>query len=105
MSWWAIIGMAVITFLNRFAFLSPGVNYAQSEKLTRFLSFASLAVLTAIWVPIVIDFNPTQGGLSTAGWDYLLASLLAMILSLARLNSLLVVVLSSVCFFTIRVYL
>jgi len=103
MIWLTLSGMACITFFNRVVFLLQWLAYKPNDKLTRFLSFSSLAVLTAIWVPIV--FQASSGGeLGIAGWDYLIGTLVAAILSLLRAHSLLVVLLSSGVFFLIRFY-
>ncbi|MBX2848421.1 MAG: AzlD domain-containing protein [Acidiferrobacterales bacterium] len=100
MMWYTIFGMACITFINRFAFLTPGFKLQPNAKFKRFLSFSSLAVLTSIWVPIVFQFE--QGQLSSAGMDYVVAAFVAAVLSMARLHSLLVVLISVTVFFVLR---
>ncbi len=101
MIWLTICGMACITYLNRFAFLIQSFKYAPSESVRRMLAFSSLAVLTAIWTPIVFSFDASSG-FSISGWDYLLAGLLAVILCLFRLPSLFVVITSTLVFFLLR---
>ena len=59
-------------------------------------------MLTAIWAPIVFNFDPDQGTLGHAGSSYLIASLLAAVLSFARIPSILVVITSISAFFLIR---
>lgn len=109
MTWLTILGMACITYLNRFVFLMQGIRYNPSDRLKRFLSFSSLAVLTAIWAPIVFVsddvFSSQPFAIGIAGWDYLVATLVAIALSLARCHSLLVVVISAGLFFALRLYL
>lgn len=107
MTWLTIIGMTCITFLNRFAFLMHGIRYRPSDRLKRFLSFSSLAVLTAIWAPIVFQFNGQllEPSIGIEGWDYLIGTLLAAGLSVARLPSLLVVLISASVFFALRMVL
>ncbi len=104
MIWWIIYGMAVITFLNRYFFLAKSISIKPSESFRRFLSFSSLAVLTALWTPIVFRME-TDLSWSIAGWDYLLASVIAVALCLARASSLLVVVVSTTAFFLLRAFL
>jgi len=50
MTWLIILGMACITFINRYAFLSKSFYYKPSNKMLRFLSYSSYAILTAIWL-------------------------------------------------------
>lgn len=101
MIWWLLTGMTAITFANRYVFFAQVVRYQPSEQIKRFLSYSSYAVLTAIWAPIVFEYNPTQG-LDYAGIDYLAASSLAALLSFLRIRSILVVILSIGTFFLIR---
>lgn len=101
MIWFSIIGMAFITYINRYAFLTNSFNYVPNEKIKRLLSYSSYSVLTAIWAPIVfqVDIN---GRFAVTGMDYLIACSLAAIMSLCRMPSLLTVILSAVVFFGIR---
>jgi len=98
-----IVGMSVITFVNRFAFFSQMIKYQPSVKAKRFLSYSSYAILTAIWAPIVFSAgSASEFGFSHAGLDYLLASVLAAVLSIARIKSIFVVLLSTGLFFSLR---
>ena len=102
-TWAALIVMSFITYLNRFLFLFPKFRYEPSERVKRFLSFASLSVLTVIWVPLVIQYN---GGQDQAGFvigiDYAVGAIMAVLLSLFRVHSLLVLALSFGAFWTFR---
>ncbi|WP_286235246.1 AzlD domain-containing protein [Thalassotalea sediminis] len=49
-----ILLMALITFLTRYLFIHPSLPLKLSPKVTLFLSFSAPAVLTAIWVPILL---------------------------------------------------
>ena len=102
--WLSIFGMAVVTFINRYAFLSASFNYVPNDKVKRLLSYSSYSVLTAIWTPIVFQFN-INGDFAVAGVDYLLACSVAAIMSLCRLPSLLTVVLSALVFFGVRFFI
>lgn len=101
MIWFSIFGMACITFINRYAFLTTSFNYVPNEKFKRLLSYSSYSVLTAIWTPIVFQVDQ-HWAVSVAGMDYLIACSLAALMSLCRLPSLLTVILSASVFFGIR---
>ncbi|ATC96232.1 AzlD domain-containing protein [Pseudoalteromonas tunicata] len=49
-----IILMACVTFSSRYLFLHHNLPFAVGPKLQQFLSYSAPAVLTAIWVPIVL---------------------------------------------------
>jgi len=101
MIWWTLIGMSIITFVNRYVFFADAVRYSPGIKVRRFLSYSSYAVLTSIWAPIVFSFN-TQSGVSHAGLDYLVGATIAAILSVFRVPSIAVVVISTASFFCMR---
>lgn len=46
--------MAIVTFTTRYLFLHKRLPFEIGPKGQRFLSFSAPAVLTAIWVPIVL---------------------------------------------------
>ncbi|WP_462170503.1 AzlD domain-containing protein [Pseudoalteromonas xiamenensis] len=46
--------MAMVTFLTRYLFLHKRLPFEIGPKGQRFLSFSAPAVLTTIWVPIVL---------------------------------------------------
>ena len=100
-SWWLLLGLAGITFLNRFAFFARSLRYQPGARTLRFLSYSSYAILTAIWTPIVFQFTPGQG-VQIAGYDYLLAALVAAILTLNQIRSIVVVLVSTLLFFVLR---
>ncbi len=108
MNWFSIFGMALITFANRYAFFIQWVGYEPNEKVKRFLSFSSYAILTAIWAPIVLSITVDQGlsfsSFSHAGFDYVIATSLAILLSVFRAPSLLVVLLTTAVFFVLRFF-
>lgn len=101
MTWWVIVGMTTITFLNRYAFFSAALSYQPSAKARRFLSYSSYAVLTAIWTPILFHIEGEKG-FSHAGTDYLIAASLAALMSFFRVPSIVVVVFSTAVFFGLR---
>lgn len=101
MNWWILVGMSAITFINRYAFFTEMLRYQPGAKARRFLSYSSYAILTSIWTPILFQID-YQAGVSHAGWDYLLAGTLAAVLSIARIKSIVVVLLSTAVFFGLR---
>ena len=92
MIWFTLILMAAVTFMNRYAFLASSIRFTPSPKVQVFLSYSAYAVLTAIWAPIV--FSLEQGRFEIAGWDYVLGVSLAALLTMLRVPSLWVVLLS-----------
>jgi branched-subunit amino acid transport protein len=104
MTWLLLLGMAAITFVNRYLFFSAVISYSPGPKFTRFLSYSSYSVLTAIWAPIIFRFDP-QGQFELAGLDYIVAATLAGLLSFNRVASIIVVLSSSALFFLLRYYM
>ncbi|MBE0364724.1 hypothetical protein PULV_a2479 [Pseudoalteromonas ulvae UL12] len=49
-----ILLMACVTFVSRYLFLHRALPFTVGQKLQQFLSYSAPAVLTAIWVPIVL---------------------------------------------------
>lgn len=103
MSSWLLIALAVITFANRFVFLSSRVRFTPGMRTQKFLSYSSFAVLTAIWTPIVFKLEAGRG-LSVVGADYLIAVILAALLTVLKVRSIFVVLLSTALFFVLRVW-
>lgn len=104
MIWLLLVGMALITFINRYLFFSAVISYSPGPKVKRFLSYSSYSVLTAIWAPIIFRFDQ-QSQFELAGLDYLLAAVVAGLLSFNRVASIFVVLFSTALFFVIRFYL
>ena len=96
-----ILGMAVITFTNRYAFFIQKFHFEPNEKMRRLLSFSSYSNLTAIWAPIVLNFDPSQG-FTHSGYDYLVATGLAIVLAMLKIPSILIVMITSAVFFSLR---
>ena len=101
MSWSVLLILTAITFFNRFAFFTQGLKYQPGPRLQRFLGYSSYAILTALWAPIIFSFR-ADGDVSIAGWDYLLAATVAAALTMARVRSILVVLISTTVFFVLR---
>lgn len=101
MSWWIIGTMALITFFNRYVFFIRAFQFRFSPKFERFLSFSAFAVLTAIWTPIVVEYQP-QSGFQTAENEYLIGCVVAALLTMCRVPTLLVVGVSMAVFWGLR---
>jgi branched-subunit amino acid transport protein len=101
MTWLLIFGMALITFVNRYAFFTQWIQYQPSQKVRRFLSYSSYSILTAIWAPIIFNVNH-QTGFSHAGMDYLIATTVAIVFTMLKLPSIIVVLVSTSVFFGMR---
>lgn len=101
MAWWMLAGCAMVTFFNRYAFFSTRVKFQLSNKAKLFLSYSVYAVLTAIWLPIVLEIDGT-GRLTHNGLDFLIGVCLAGGMAFFRVPSLWVVLVSSAVFFSLR---
>lgn len=55
----SIMAMSVIVFLSRYVFLEPRLPLTLNPTVLRLLKYASPAVLTSIWAPIVFSHNNT----------------------------------------------
>lgn len=104
MNWTLLFGMTIITFWNRYAFFSESVRFVPGVRLKRFLSYSSYAILTAIWTPILFNYNQPSG-FDNAGADYLIAASVAAALSFLKLPSIVVVLISTGLFFLLRAVL
>ncbi|MFT5276365.1 MAG: branched-subunit amino acid transport protein [Saprospiraceae bacterium] len=104
MNWALLFGMSLITFWNRFAFFSENVKLPPGVRLKRFLSYSSYAILTAIWTPILFNYDQASG-FDNAGPDYLISASVAAGLSFLKLPSIVVVLISTGLFFLLRVVL
>lgn len=98
-----IIGMGLVVFLNRYAFLEPRLPLRLSSNARQFLGFAVPGMLTAICGPII--FLP--GHQLDLGLDnpYLLGAVVAVALVLWTRSVLLSMVVSMVVFLLLRTWL
>nr|NLU60643.1 AzlD domain-containing protein [Pseudomonas sp. BIGb0427] len=91
-----IIGMGLLVFLNRYAFLEPRLPLRLSSNARQFLGFAVPGMLTAICGPIV--FLPGhQLDLSLSN-PYLVGSVVAVVLVLLTRSTLISMLLSMAFF-------
>nr|WP_314873948.1 AzlD domain-containing protein [uncultured Pseudomonas sp.] len=103
MIWLLILGMGLLVFLNRYAFLEPRLPLRLSSNARQFLGFAVPGMLTAICGPIIflpehqLDLSPTN--------PYLLGSVVAVALVLLTRSVLLSMLVSMLIFFLLRSWL
>ncbi|MBA1324297.1 AzlD domain-containing protein [Pseudomonas plecoglossicida] len=103
MIWLLILGMGLLVFLNRYAFLEPRLPLRLSSNARQFLGFAVPGILTAICGPII--FLPEhQLDLSLTN-PYLLGSVVAVALVLLTRSVLLSMLVSMLIFFLLRSWL
>ena len=99
--WSLILFMAVITFSVRYVFFAQVIRYQMGPKVKQLLRYSSFSILTALWTPIIFQYEPTAG-FSYAGMDYLVAAATAVLLTLLRINTLAIVLVSVSLFFVLR---
>lgn len=103
MIWLLILGMGLLVFLNRYAFLEPRLPLRLSSNARQFLGFAVPGMLTAICGPII--FLPEhQLDLSLTN-PYLLGSVVAVALVLLTRSVLVSMLVSMLIFFLLRSWL
>ncbi|ELB2042829.1 AzlD domain-containing protein [Vibrio parahaemolyticus] len=94
----SILLMTLLVFTSRYLFLEPKLPLKLGTRTQKILNYASPAVLTAIWAPIV--FIP-EGGVQN---PFLLAATLAALIAYLTKNVLLTTVISMVAFLLLRVW-
>ncbi|WP_447734793.1 AzlD domain-containing protein [Pseudomonas shirazensis] len=103
MIWLLILGMGLLVFLNRYAFLEPRLPLRLSSNARQFLGFAVPGMLTAICGPII--FLPEQQLDLSLTNPYLLGSVVAVALVLLTRSVLLSMLVSMLIFFLLRSWL
>jgi branched-subunit amino acid transport protein len=95
--------MTALVFTSRYLFLEPKLPIRLGVRTQKILSYASPAVLTAIWAPIV--FIPEgELGLSLQN-PFLLAAIIAVLIAYLTKNVLMTTIVSMVAFLLLRVLL
>ena len=97
MMWLLIFLMALITFYNRYALMSPKLKLHLGENTQLLLKYTAPAVLTGLWVPIV--FTHEQHLNLDVTSPYLVAGLVTIVISRLVNSPLLVVGLGMGVFF------
>lgn len=97
-----VIVLTLIVFGSRYLFLSPKVPIKLHPHLEGILSYASPAVLTAIWIPIVF-FPQNELNLSLQN-PYLLGAVLASVIAYYTKSILKTTILSMIFFFILKFY-
>ncbi len=99
----SILLMTVLVFTSRYLFLEPKLPIRLGGRTQKILSYASPAVLTAIWAPIV--FIPEgELGLSLNN-PFLLAAIIAVVIAYLTKNVLLTTIVSMAAFLVLRIVL
>ncbi|WMN90277.1 AzlD domain-containing protein [Vibrio parahaemolyticus] len=95
--------MTALVFTSRYLFLEPKLPVRLGVRTQKILSYASPAVLTAIWAPIV--FIPEgELGLSLQN-PFFLAAIIAVLIAYLTKNVLMTTIVSMVAFLLLRVLL
>ncbi|WP_329353848.1 AzlD domain-containing protein [Vibrio natriegens] len=99
----SILLMTALVFTSRYLFLEPKLPIRLGVRTQKILSYASPAVLTAIWAPIV--FIPEgELGLSLQN-PFLLAAIIAVLIAYLTKNVLMTTIVSMGAFLLLRVLL
>lgn len=99
----SILLMTALVFTSRYLFLEPKLPIRLGVRTQKVLSYASPAVLTAIWAPIV--FIPEgELGLSVQN-PFLLAAIIAVLIAYLTKNVLMTTIVSMTVFLLLRVML
>ncbi|WP_428774133.1 AzlD domain-containing protein [Vibrio sp.] len=99
----SILAMTVLVFVSRYLFLEPKLPLKLNYHAQKLLGYASPAVLTAIWAPIV--FVPEQKLWLSAENPYLVAATLAAFIAWRSKNVLLTTIISMAVFLVIKLLL
>jgi branched-subunit amino acid transport protein len=99
----SILLMTALVFTSRYLFLEPKLPIRLGTRTQKILSYASPAVLTAIWAPIV--FVPEgELGLSLQN-PFLLAAIIAILIAYLTKNVLMTTIVSMAAFLLLRLML
>lgn len=99
-TWIILFSVAALVFASRFLLMEPWLPLKLSDNVQQLLSFSAPAVLTAIAAPIVfIREEQLSVGM---GNQYLLASVVVVVVALSTRSTLWTVVLGMVSFLLLR---
>ena len=99
-TWIILFSVAALVFASRFLLMEPWLPLKLSDNVQQILSFSAPAVLTAIAAPIVfIREEQLSVGM---GNQYLLASVVVVVVALSTRSTLWTVVLGMVSFLLLR---
>lgn len=100
MTWFLLLTLASIVFVNRYFFLEPKVALKLPVLIRNMLQYSAPCLLTAICAPIIF-FN--EGQLRSLPLDpYFLTAILCVIFSILIKKILLSLVLSLFCFYLLN---
>lgn len=100
MSWFMILGLAVIVFFNRYYFLEPTVKIKLPLIMNKMLNYSAPCLLTAICIPVVFfDGDNLKGIIDN---PYIYAAIFCIVIAFYLKKVLLSVIASLVFFYFIN---
>lgn len=100
MFWIYIICASLLVFVSRYLFLEPSLPLSLNRHFKRLLHYASPAVLTAIWAPII--FMPKEQFDIGLNNPYLISAVFACLLALRTRNVLFTTLVSLLFFMLLK---
>ena len=98
MSWWLLIALASIVFINRYMLLEPNLPLRLPKWFQQSLQYSAPCLLTAIATPIV--FMDEHGAFRESLLNpYFLATILTILIACVVRHTLLTIILSLACFY------
>lgn len=98
MSWFLLIILAIVVFMNRYILLEPNIPLRLPKWFQQSLQYSAPCLLTAIATPIV--FMDEHGAFrSTLLNPYFLATLLTIVIAYKVKHTLVTIILSLACFY------
>lgn len=100
MTWGLLLGLAVIVFCNRYLLLEPRLPLRLPEKLKQSLNYSAPCLLAAVTAPIVFEHSQALS-VQAINQPYLWGALSCILLAYRLKNTLLVIILSVLIFYTL----
>ncbi|MGN5764656.1 AzlD domain-containing protein [Acinetobacter calcoaceticus] len=98
MSWFLLIILAIVVFMNRYILLEPNIPLRLPKWFQQSLQYSAPCLLTAIATPIV--FMGEDGAFrSTLLNPYFLTTLITIVIAYKVKHTLLTIILSLACFY------
>ena len=97
MSWWLLIALAVIVFLNRYILLEPNLPLRLPKWFQQSLQYSAPCLLTAIATPIV--FMDGQAFRDSLLNPYFIATMMTVLIALVVKRTLWTILLSLAIFY------
>ena len=103
MSWWLLIALASIVFINRYMLLEPNLPLRLPKWFQQSLQYSAPCLLTAIATPIV--FMDGQAFRETLLNPYFLATIITVLIAYFIKHTLWTILLSLSCFYALLFWL